>query len=76
MYIITKYQCSLFSTQYIEEYSRYPGYGTGNSRNYKTNTTNNRNNNKQINAIILSSPIGYLNQTEGACRKGAANPTV
>ena len=46
MYIITKYQCSLFST-----------YGNSNSRNYKTNSTNNKNNNKLINAIILSSPI-------------------
>ena len=75
MYIITKYQCSLFSTQYIEEYSRY-GTGNSNSRNYKTNTTNNRNNNKQIKTIILSSLIGYLNGAEAACRKGAANPTV
>ena len=57
----------------MEEYSRY---GNSSSRNYPTNTTNNRNNNKQINTIILSSPIGYLNQTEGACRKGAANPTI
>ena len=71
MHIITKYQCSLFSTQYIEEYSRY-GTGNSNSRNYKTNSTNNKNNNKLINVIILSSPIGYLNQTEAACRKGAA----
>ena len=73
MCIIAKYQCSLFSTQYIpvEEYSRY---GNSSSRNYKTNSTNNKNNNKLISAIILSSPIGYLNQTESACRKGAANP--
>ena len=73
MYIITKYQCSLFSTQYIEEYSRY---GNSSSRNYKANTTNNRNNNKQIKTIILSSLIGYLNGAEAACRKGAANPPV
>ena len=52
--MIIKYQCGLFSTQYIpvEEYSRY---GNSSSRNYKTNTTNNRNNNKQIKTIILSS---------------------
>ena len=71
MHIITKYQCSLFSIQYIEEYSRY-GTGNSNSRNYKTNTTNNRNNNKQIKTFQLSSPIGYFNRAEAACRKGVA----
>ena len=71
MHIITKYQCSLFSIQYIEEYSRYD---TGNSIKQILPIKKSQ---QQSKTIILSSPIGYLNQTaEGACGKGAANPTV